>query len=190
MPSDNRIASWKNLAMGAIGLSLGIALATLSAAADLPVPPDFQIVAMGESATLPGNGSITVADFATDQPVSSETLEGPVAGVAAWFRVKVCAGGTSLEGYTSEANFSLSRKVKTGFETRYAAPHPAARMPPFATEYVPSPIDAGSCREGWVSVVAMDESTVLEGANAILFNPSMLGITPPEQQAKIAWLLD
>ena len=80
-------------------------------------------------------------------------------------------------------------KIKTGFERRLAAPHPAAKEPAFATPYVPKAIEPGNCREGWVSVVASGEETVLEGANAILFDPSAAGFVPPGQQVKIAWLI-
>jgi len=170
--------------------ALLLVVAFSSTNADERLPPGFTALVLGETAQLPGGGRITVAEYSADQSVTSDTLEGPVAGVATWFRVEACAGGLTLEGLTAEANFSLSRVIATGFEDRMAAPHPAARKPEFATPYVPEPIACGTCRDGWVSVVAVGEEQVLEGVNAILFDPARLGMAPPELHVKLAWLLD
>jgi hypothetical protein len=172
------------------GITISVFIMSQTLAGPPLVPEGFILTPLGQSAELEGDGSIKISDFATDQSFILNTLEDPTRGVAAWFKVKVCAGDLPLEGFTSESNFALSRKIKTGFEQRLAAPHPSAKEPQFATPYVPVNIEAGSCREGWVSVVSTEDTSVLEGANAILFDPATVGFVPSEQQKKVAWLIE
>ena len=157
-----------------------------------PIPAGYPEHPFGEPAPLPGGGKITVSMFEPDVYNSrTNQFNDLVETVSSLVHVEMCAGATELSNMASEVYFSLTRAIATGHESLKGTSSMYVREPSLQAGYVPLSVAPGECKEGWVAFTSLghEGDKVLEGASSITFDPSLLGIVPPEQQVKLAWRL-
>jgi len=165
---------------------------TLAGAQPGLIPEGYPEHNFGEPAPLPGGGKIIISNFEPDIFHSrTNQFDDLVETVSSLVHVEMCAGTTELPKIVSEVYFSLTRAIRTGHESIKGTPSTYVREPVLKPDFLPLSLAPGACQNGWVAFTSLGQEgdKALEGASSITFDPSVLGMVPPEQQVKLAWRL-